>query len=738
MNARAGAWRSVLVVGMLATAVHSTVHGALQPYLYDTIAVFAPVAILLGIRLHRPARPRPWVLLAAGTGLWVVGDLLFAAAHDAFPSVADIAYLASYPALVLGIAIMARDRLPGRDRPGMIDAGSVTVAAFLPAWMFLMSPVVGDAGSSVLARSVSIAYPLADLFVVAVLVRLLVTPGRRPAAYWLLLGGVALNLAADAVFAVPAVSATYSASSPLESLYLLGYVLLAAAALHPSMANVSTAASAGPTLPPARWRVAIVGVAGMTAPLLLGIESFQHDLEYVPLLLAGWCLLLVLVVARLSLLVRDLAVLAELDPLTRLPNRVLLLDKVDKLLQRRGPDAEDIALLYVDLDRFKLVNDSIGHAGGDLLLIEVADRLRATVRPGDLVSRLGGDEFVVLCEDVADEAAVRLIAERLVAAISEPFWIHGAPQFLSASVGISRVTALTTDASGLLKDADSAMYRAKTRGKARAEVFDPSLPPQVSLRARFERDLHDAIDADDLMLHYQVVVDLRTGLVSGVEALVRWEHPSWGLSGPESMLPVAKETGLIVPMGRWVVAAACEQMAAWQDAGLGGAPELVVNVAHRELLDTGYLDRVVRCLTEWAIAPARLVLDIADDELADVASVVRDTLHEARQMGIHVCIDGFGAGRHSLGNLRRVPIDRVKLDRSFAGTIAGDAGHRTILAAVLELGASLGVDVVAAGIETDEQRRVLRDLGCDFGQGNLWAPPRPADAVFATPLPTLS
>jgi diguanylate cyclase (GGDEF)-like protein len=449
------------------------------------------------------------------------------------------------------------------------------------------------------------------------------------------------------------------------------------------------------------------------------------------LILGGWCVLVALVVARFVMLVRDLTFEAQVDPLTRLANRSRLLERTGTVLQqRRAGDCSDVALLYLDLDRFRAVNDSIGRAAGDLLLVQVAERLQAIVRPGDLVARLGGDEFVVLCQHIADEPAARAVADRLTDGLADPFWVEGTPHFLSASIGISRANPGDRDPATLLEDADAALLRAKSVA-TRSEVYDPSMRQALSLRGHFEHDLFDAIARDQLVLHYQPQLDLRTAQVTGVEAVLRWHHPDWGMTKPDSILPIAEETGLIVPIGRWVVAEACRQLRSWLDDDPATAPrEVTVNVARRELLDPGFTAHLEECLRRAGLPNDALVLDVDDDALANAPSAVLDALSRVRGLGAHVCIDGFGAGRRSLANVRRVPADRLKIDDTLVTGVGDDAGDRVVVSSILHLGAALGLQVTAAGIETRSQRTSLERMGCTHAQGNLWAPPLPPGSVL--------
>jgi diguanylate cyclase (GGDEF)-like protein len=728
------AWRATLIVGLLLIAAQAMAPLGWRPHLYEILAAAVPVGILVALRIHRPVHRLPWLLIAGGSTAWILGDVLFNIVDGAFPSVADVLYLAGYPAVLVGAMLLVRERQPNRDLPGLVDAAAVTVAAAIPVWIFFMSPVASDVTTSLASRVVSLAYPLADLFVIAVLVRLLVRPGRRTPTQALLLVGLFVNLVADTIFAIPAVSASYTAASPLEQLYLLGYLLTLVASLHPSMGEGAGMPLLDRSLPAVRWRIAMLALAGISAPVLLAVQGIRGEYHHIPLLLIGWCVLLALVILRVAGLVRNLSSLAGLDTLTGLPNRMYLIDRLEKLLQRRRGDTDDIALLYVDLDRFKVVNDTVGHAGGDILLIEVSQRLRDTVRPGDLVSRLGGDEFVVLCEDIHDEATARVIADRLVAAVSLPIWIHGAPYFVSASVGISRVMPEVTEPHMLLRHADAAMYQAKEAGKSRSQVFDPMAKASApdGPAEHFERDLRTALARDELSLHYQPIVDLGTGAVRAVEAFLRWPQEDH-VRLAASIVPIANDSGLIVPVGRWVVSAACRQLRAWRDAGLDDSVQIVVNVSHRELLDPDFLRHLARCLDDSRLSPASVVLEVDEEEMADIATLAFDALRGARDLGTDLCIDRFGTGRRSLLNIGRLPITGIKLHRPFADGV-GVGRHDIVLGAVADLAGNLGLGATVSGVETHEQRHLLERLGFPLAQGVLWSPALSGDEIVHAPV----
>ena len=727
------AWLWFLAAGAATTALYFLQTRDLQGITYESVALLAAAAIVVGARLHAVPHPAPWHLVAGGLALFGIGDLVFSA-HESlfdsapFPSLADAFYLAGYPLLAAGLLQLVRHRQPGRDVASLLDALAIAVSVGIPYWVFIVSPLAMEAGVPPLTRAVSIAYPVLDLVLVAVTARLLLGGGPRPFALWLLLVGVATQLVGDTLFSLPSVQEGYVSGDALDALFLVTYVLAGAAGLHPSVAEVTDPAPPTTERVLPAWRVAALGAAVISAPALLAVERGHDHAQHVYGILVGWAILMACLLGRFAGVLRRLSDEATIDPLTRLPKRELLVTRLDGLLA--GP-SRDLAVLYLDLDRFRTVNENLGHARGDDLLVAVAERLTATVRPGDLVVRSSGEEFAVLCEGIPDEAAARAVADRLTAGLAAPFWLDESPYFLSASIGISRPSSPGDRADLLLRDAAEAMGRAKTGGRARMEVADPNRRHEQSLRVRFERDLYDAVERDELLLHYQPQVDLVGGVVVGVEALLRWHHPHWGTTKPESLLPVADETGLIVPIGRWVVDHACAQLRRWARDEPERAPrEVAVNVSQRELLDPGWLEWVQQALRRHDVAPDQLVVEVSDRRLAEAPAGVADVLSRLRGSGVHVCLDELGAGEASLHNLRRFAVDRVKLDRSFATAVADDPGARLVAHSLLQLGESLGLTVIAAGVETRSQRTQLERMGFTLAQGNLWAPPLPPGGVL--------
>jgi diguanylate cyclase (GGDEF)-like protein/PAS domain S-box-containing protein len=425
----------------------------------------------------------------------------------------------------------------------------------------------------------------------------------------------------------------------------------------------------------------------------------------------------------------ELAHRATHDDLTDLPNRTLLLDHLALALARASRDRRLVALLFLDLDRFKQVNDSLGHQTGDQLLSAVAERIGDVLRPADTVARLGGDEFVVLCEDVEDEHHAVAIAQRVMTAIEgEPFALKGVSLAVTASVGVA-LSAGREDAhpEALLRDADAAMYRAKDHGRARYELFDESMRQRAAIRLQLADDLAHGIEHGHIEVHFQPCVDLVTGRVVNVEALARWAHPVRGLLSPVEFISLAEETGLIVGLGLRVLTDACAQARSWLDELGDEAPIVHVNLSARQLT-TPNLSLLVRGVLESARLPAdRLCLEITESVLMEDASSTIETLRRLKEIGVSLGIDDFGTGYSSLSYLRRFPVDVLKVDRSFIDGLGPDPEDSAIVAAIVNLAQTLDLSAVAEGVETPSQLRRLRELGCAAGQGYLFAHPVPAE-----------
>jgi len=416
------------------------------------------------------------------------------------------------------------------------------------------------------------------------------------------------------------------------------------------------------------------------------------------------------------------------DPLTDLPNRTLFFDRLNLALARLKRHTGSIAVLFIDLDNFKVVNDSLGHGAGDALLVELGERLKHAIRPSDTIARFGGDEFVVLCEDIEAARDAMIVAQRIIDSAAEPFNIHGREMFVTASVGVA--LALDPDATPetLLRDADAAMYRAKERGPGRVEVFDEALRARILERLDLENGLRRAVQRGELRLYYQPEISLSDNRVTGVEALLRWEHPERGLLEPVHFVGIAEETGLIVEMGAWVIEEACRQAAEWRARGWD--LDIAVNVSARQLMDPDIVDVVRRALDSSGLAAENLCLELTESSVMRDPEAVLGTLTLVKQLGVKIALDDFGVGFSSLAQIKELlPLHALKVDRSFISGLGDDARSSAIVAAVVMMASSLGVTAIAEGVETQAQVEQVRALGCDLSQGYVFTEPGPAEAV---------
>jgi diguanylate cyclase (GGDEF)-like protein len=725
----------VLVAGLAVLAHRLLETGSLaQNLLYDAIGIAAVIAILYGIARNRPLRPLPWILLAASQLLFVTGDAMWTIldqlGESPFPSIADVAYLLGYPVLVAGLAIAIRQRVRGGDPSGVLDGSILAAACLLVGWVVLVRPVI-DGSDDPLSLVISAAYPLGDLIALGVAIGLVATPGARTPSFVMLISAIVMLFVADTVYAFQVAAGTYVDGGALDTLWLVSYVTMAAAALHATMRDV-----VAPHPVAVAWlsraRLSFLALAMLTGPVLVLLVNVQWETD-VPMIAIGSAVLSILVLVRLASVVRalardnaariklegELSYRASHDPLTGLPNRRRFVERLDGALglAARRP----IAVLFVDLDDFKTINDSLGHPAGDAMLVAVAERLQRLLRADDLAARLGGDEFGIILEG-SDGRAAEHVADRLLAALDEPVEIEGRAIQPRASIGIVDGSAAGVTAAQLLSDADIAMYQAKRAGKGRARLYEPGARSLVQDRLELESDLRHALARGELTLTYQPIVDLRTGLPAAVEALLRWHHPQRGLLQPAVFVPLAEETGLIVEIGTWVLRESCRQVAAWRHH-LAPGLALSVNVAARQLAHPGFVATVEKASAAAGLPLNALILEITESALLEDASTALGSLHRIRESGARVAIDDFGTGYSSLSYLSRLPADVLKIDRAFVADIDDDDIERGVPPVVLRLGDTLGLETIAEGVETESQLDALRRLGCRLAQGYLLAEP---------------
>lgn len=716
---------------------------------YFAIGCSSVVALALGVWLHRPVYKLPWLLILTAQVLVVSGDAvwlyyaLFLHTEAPSPSIADLLYFAGYLPLFLGIILLVRQRTRGNDQGGLIDAAIITIGLGLVGWVFLMAPYAYAADLTLSERLISLAYPLIDVLLVAVLVQFLLSPGRRPPAFVFLSLSYLMQLAADIVSALMTLNAGYSTGNPVDYGWLLSFALLGTAALHPSMRLLAEATPERRSL--TGLRIILLALASLLAPGVLVLQYLRGAILDVPVIAVCSILLFLLPLVRMYRLVRELRVALQKreeaesqltfqafhDPLTRLPNRALFNDRLYQSLARAARRQQALAVLFADLDGFKAVNDTLGHDAGDTLLRTVADRLRNALRVEDTIARMGGDEFTMILEQLPDPQTATWVAERFIRDLRAPMTIAGRNVTVSASVGIAWSSAGQEKAEDLVRAADVAMYRAKQSGKNQTVLFDERMDASRLNRLDLEAELRRALEQRELFLVYQPIIDLSSGQPVGLEALLRWRHPERGLIPPSDFIPVAEETGQIAGIGRWVLETACRQAKRWQDAGLPPV-RIAVNLSARQLKQKNLVDVVARVLRDSELDPTCLELELTEWSIMEQAETTIGLLQELTALGIRLSVDDFGTGYSSLAYLKRFPINTLKVAQVFVRDIPGDANDAAITASVISLAHSLRLAVIAEGVETAEQLVFLRQQGCDMVQGYLFC--RPQDAETLTPL----
>lgn len=671
-----------------------------------------------------------WALsfLAAGMVAYALGYLYYfrvALLLDPvpYPSLADAAWLAYYPMAYAGVLLLLRRRIVRFHASMWLDGllAGLGVTAFAAA--FVLPVLHTDTGAGFALVATNLSYPVADLLIMALVLGVFALFGWRPGrVWWLMAAGLVCFVAADTGYLFATAAGTYAAGGPINLCWQVGLVLLALAAWQPMHDRV---------------RVQVEGWVVLVVPSLFSLLSLgmlmyagARPLPGAAIGLAGASVVVAL--ARTGLTFREVRSLADArlqartDDLTGLPNRRSFLELAQAALERRTPSGR-LVMLLVDLDRFKSINDSFGHEIGDVLLQQIGPRLRSVVRPTDVIARLGGDEFGIVLVD-ADEAYASDIASRLHDQLRRPFELDGIDVTLDASIGIALCPQHGDGTNVLLQRADIAMYQAKD-ARSGCEVYLQDGDNRILRRLETLEQLRTGIEQDQLVLHYQPKIDLATGQVAGVEALVRWHHPTRGLVYPDSFLPVAEQGGLMRLLTLSVLEKSVRQLADWRHAGI--TMSVAVNLSVSNLQDAA-LPAQVQLLLETLDVPAEnLVLEITENILMADPHRALHVLAQLRSLGLRLSVDDYGTGYSSLAYLRQLPVDELKLDRTFVTHMDTDPRSAAIVRSTIALAHSLDMVMVAEGVEGPAALGALADAGCDLAQGYHICPPQPADKITA-------
>ena len=690
-------------------------------------AVAVPVVILGGVAFGlyciRRYRPNPawawWLMISCGL-LWTAAGVTREATgatgdlSSGRSLVPDLFALPGY--LLFGLALygLARSGTRSRQRDIALDALMVVVAAALLVNELLVVPTLEADNTWVVARLAIVVYPALSLAWLMLAARIAFDTGHAAASHLLVAGCASLTIG-DVVFAAGEVGLIDVSEAVLVAPYLLVPVFISASMLprRPRAIREGRGRVAS-RLPPGRQT--LVGLAMLAPAVILVSDATAAQLPSIALCVA----LAGLAMWRVATAVwaqnsseRQLVHQATHDELTGLPGRKLLTNRIDAVL---SAGTAPVAVMFIDLDRFKIINDTLGHDAGDDLLREVAVRITDQLRAGDLVARLGGDEFVVLLQDIVDPAAVAAVAEKLIVALGGSFTIAGNVVHVSGSIGIASYPDDARDMASLMRFADIAMYRSKEQGRATFQFYSEQMNVHSVERLTLEGELRGALERDELVLHYQPVVNAHTGVPVAMEALVRWRHRDAGLLPPAKFIGIAEETGLIVPIGEWVLATACTQQRRWVEAGLPPI-RIAVNLSPRQFAHRAMVQDIVRVLARSACDTSALYLEITETTVMHNAARAIAVLGELKAMGIRIAIDDFGTGYSSLAYLKRFPIDALKIDRSFVSELPRDPSSTAITQAIIGMAHSLGLTLVGEGVETVEQLEFLKAHGCEEVQG---------------------
>ncbi len=737
---KANLWK-IYLAGVVAVAVSYFVYGSpgvSKLVLYNGIALSAVVAVLYGIYRNQPANKTAWYFIAGAMASFLAADIVYYVleltspiGEAPFPSLADGFYLSMYPLMIVGLVKLLRSVSPGRDIASILDAGLVGVATFSALGVLYMDSYLQTNGHF-LGRLISIGYPVMDVCLLTVAARLVAAAKLRQATFILMGAGLISLIIADVIYGILAAAETFQTGGFADAFWLGFYGLIGASALHPSMAERIEARS-NPhgtiTMP----RLAVLFLVVVTVPLINLVWGEPFDKVFINI---SSMIMFTLVLVRLMGLMtvvqhkeQQARHDAMHDSLTGLANRALFGQRVEAFVAQRKDGV--VSVLFVDLDDFKFINDSLGHQVGDELLVAVAGRLQSCVRTNDLVARLSGDEFAVLLESAVDRQDAVAVAQRVQDSLESPVIIDDREITISASVGIAVERRSNIErAETILRAADTAMYRAKHKGKGRFEFFEQGMHLEAIERLDLKTDLQVALERGQFELNYQPIVAMSDEKVSGVEALIRWNHPTRGYVMPDRFIQLAEQTGQIVPIGRWVLNEACNQVMRWRKEHPETAPRAIaVNLSVRQLHDPKLLEDVADALYASGLEPEALTLEITESMLIEETDRGSRALDQLKAMKVKIAIDDFGTGYSSLSYLKRFPVDTIKIDKSFVAEMETSATSAALVKAVVDLAHNLGVVTVAEGIENTDQKARIQELGCTYGQGYLFARPMTAGQI---------
>ncbi len=720
-----------------------------------------------------------WGTIALALFFFTLGDIAWAILElglkqQPFPSIADGFYLAYYPVFLIGVFLLPANPASVSEKINKtIDIGIIMVAAVLGFWNFLIGPsILSNFGQPLLTQSILMAYPVGDLVLFGAL--LLLTNHRSKAqneiSLFLLAGSLLTTIIADSIFDYQSLQGTYVSGGLVDIGWILSTLLMGLAGVsqiislnfknNPGVYPTERAflGKLKPLLPftPYLWLMAayVLLIKGGLKPLPMSFLSLSLGVGVIIALvlvrqiitlsensklnarLKKTNLELQIEISEHNRVEEQLSYDALHDALTGLSNRMLFLDRLGQVMEYIKRRSEyKFAVLFIDLDQFKVINDSLGHLIGDQLLILVARRLRESLRTSDTIARFGGDEFEVLLDNTVDINSVMIVAEKIKLALHSPFKLEGRDVFVTASIGVVMDLSGYENAEDILRDADIAMYQAKALGRDRYEIFNIKMRTQAFSRLEMENELRRGLENQEFQLYYQPILFLESNRLAGFEALIRWHHPKRGLLLPVDFLSIAEESGLILPIGNWVLNEACAQLKVWQDKYPNWKNVCInVNISSIQFSQPFFVEQVIQALNTSGLNANCLKLEITEGVLIGNYALANEVFKKLQNLGIELQIDDFGTGYSALGYLQHFPINAIKIDRTFVNDMA--KGHKSteLVRAIVSMARELGMETIAEGIETEKQLSELKGLFCGYGQGFLLSEPMDAmstEKVFA-------
>jgi diguanylate cyclase (GGDEF)-like protein len=727
------AFIAVSWLAALAAAVLGALHGITQADTTSSIAVVVVVgsicAVLIGSFAHKP----PFVVSVTAVFSIVVitaSRVVENQSTSGTSPLVELLLLASQAALVFGLLLIVRQRLLGQLANVLTDGIIVGLGAWVLVWIFLIQPSLALTGNTPAITAIQSA-TLGVAMIVLFLLATLLFSNTAPSAPVAFLGlSVALGLTGVILRSVIVRSDAHLSSSTVNASFLIAFALAGASFLHPNIRHINSGTISRATAP-LMTRLMTTTVS-LIAPIIVLAITDPHDSTdrwvrtVSVIVLAAAVMFRVIQSVRLNASTQDTLVRNALtDSLTGLPNRILMLEHIEKAIHSSWKTSQRPTVLFIDVDRFKSINDSLGHSTGDAILTEVARRLTGATAPHATVARIAGDEFVVLDSTTESPTQSVLLAEKILDALRDPMKGNSGDMFVTASIGVAyAVPNLRLSAEDLMQHADTAMYRAKSAGRNCIALFDDSMLESVTKRLDVETALYRALERNELRLVHQPIVDIDLGIVIGFEALMRWDRKDAGTVSPLDFIPIAEETGTIVPLGSWAINDALQQLRSWVDTGVCTPnTTMSVNVSPRQLHDPEFVTIVSNALDASGVSPEQLWLEVTESVMITEPTQALSSLRRLNALGVRIAIDDFGTGYSSLSLLQKFPIQCIKIDRAFVNDISTDKATQNIVRTIIAMADAMGADIVAEGVEDKTQLHTLKSVNCHRAQGYLISPP---------------